>query len=102
MTFFLFVFQLRWISVEQKIFELDIAVRMALHYQEPDMSRCLSLLEELQSLAIEPLMLKKHPDIIATLRKMRKYVGPIGDESEVSSYYESTIETLLLFGLILG
>ena len=28
------------------------------------------------NLAIKPLMLKKQPDIVTTVRKMRKYIGP--------------------------
>ena len=37
--------------------------------------RCITLAGELQSLAIKPLMLKKQPDIVTTVRKMRKYIG---------------------------
>ena len=64
-------------KLEKKIVDLDIAIRSALHHEEPDMDRSISLISELQSLAIQPLMLKKLPNIVMTLRKVRKYVGPI-------------------------
>ena len=34
-------------------------------------------ISELQQLAIQPLMLKKIPNIVMTLRKVRKYIGPV-------------------------
>jgi len=69
--------KMRWMKLEKKIVDLDIAIRSALHHEEPDMARCISLISELQSLAIQPLMLKKLPNIVMTLRKVRKYIGPI-------------------------
>lgn len=64
------------------MYELDVAIKMALHYLEPDMERCLSLMDELNALAIQPLMLKKNPDIVTTLRKLRKYIGPKDQEED--------------------
>jgi len=68
--------KMRWMKMEKKIVDLDIAIRSALHHQEPDMARSLVLISELHSLAIQPLMLKKLPNIVMTLRKVRKYIGP--------------------------
>ena len=67
---------MRWMKVEKRLIDIDIAIRMALHHQEPDMERCLSLIEEFKKLAIQPLMLKKLPDVVSTVRKIRKYIGP--------------------------
>ena len=63
--------------MEKRIVDLDIAIRSALHHEEPDMTRSISLISELQQLAIQPLMLKKIPNIVMTLRKVRKYIGPV-------------------------
>ena len=63
-------------KMEKRIVDLDIAIRSALHHEEPDMARSLILISELHSLAIQPLMLKKLPNIVMTLRKVRKYIGP--------------------------
>jgi len=68
--------KVRFLMVEQKITDLDIALKMALHHEKPDLKRCITISEEVQKLAIVPLMLKKHPEIVATIRRMRKYVGP--------------------------
>jgi len=69
--------KMRWMKMEKRIVDLDIAIRSALHHEEPDMTRSLSLISELQQLAIQPLMLKKIPNIVMTLRKVRKYIGPV-------------------------
>ena len=73
---------MRWLKVEQSIVDLDIALKMALHHEKPDMQRCLTLGKELESLAIVPLMLKKQPEIVTTIRRMRKYVGPKNDQPD--------------------
>ena len=38
--------------------------------------RCIQALDELQELGIAPLMLKKQPDIVTTVKRISKYVGP--------------------------
>merc|ERR1712212_1342203 len=50
---------MRWMKMEKRIVDLDIAIRSALRREEPDMARSLALISELHSLAIQPLMLKK-------------------------------------------
>ena len=62
--------------------DLDIAIREALNYQEPYMAKSLTLIKELQTLAIQPLMLKILPEIVLTLSKVRKYIGPKIQESD--------------------
>merc|ERR1712020_710127 len=56
--------------------DLNVALKMSLHHLKPDLKRCLTICDEVKKLAIVPLMLKKHPEIVATIRRMRKYVGP--------------------------
>ena len=68
--------KVRFLMVEQKIMDLNVALRMSLHHLKPDLKRCLTICDEVKKLAIVPLMLKKHPEIVATIRRMRKYVGP--------------------------
>ena len=87
--------KLRWLKIEQKLVDIDIAVKTALHLERPapDRSftpisslhlvalqcivsldcivspdRCITALEELGELAVVPLMLKKQPDIVTTIR----------------------------------
>jgi len=74
--------EVRWMKMEKRIVDLDIAIRSALRRGEPDMARSLILISELHSLAIQPLMLKKLPNIVMTLRKVRKYIGPKIQQSD--------------------
>ena len=46
------------------------------------MPKCIEALEELNGLSLSPLMLKKQPDIVTTIRKLRKYVGPSSNDEE--------------------
>lgn len=73
----LYIFvQIRWLKEEQKLVDLDLAVKQCLHYENPDMKGCLDNLNDLHTIQVTPLMLKKQPKIVTTLRKLRKYVGP--------------------------
>jgi len=68
--------KVRFLRVEQRLTDLDIEIKTSVHYEHPDMPQCIELLRELYKMPITPLMLKKHPDIVTTLRKLRKYIGP--------------------------
>lgn len=68
--------KLRWLKIEQRLVELDIAVKSSLHLERPSPDRCISALEELNELKLAPFMLKKQPDIVTTVRRLRKYIGP--------------------------
>ena len=84
--------------MEKRIVDLDIAIRSALHHEEPDMTRSISLISELQQLAIQPLMLKKIPNIVMTLRKVRKYIGPVTPHPDPKVYTEiSTSSSFVYF-----
>ena len=71
-----------WMKIEKRMVDLGIAIQDALNYQKPDMAKSLILIKELQSLAIQPMKLKKTPDIVMTLRMVRKYIGPNTQESD--------------------
>lgn len=57
----------------------------SLTVKNPDMTRCLSALEELSGLSLSPLMFKKQPDIVQTIRKLRNYAGPRDDKDKGAS-----------------
>ena len=48
--------------------DLDIAVKTSLHLERPAPDECIKSLDELNELALTPLMLKKQPDIVTTIR----------------------------------
>jgi hypothetical protein len=60
----------RWLIVESRLVELDALIkgRLSLAKAEPD--KCLDYLNEMLSLTIYPLMLKKHPRIVETIKKV--------------------------------
>ena len=60
--------KLRWLKIEQKMVDLDIAVKTSLHLERPMPEDCISALDELNELALAPLMLKKQPDVVTTIR----------------------------------
>ena len=59
---------MRWLKIEQKLVDLDIAVKNALHLERPAPDFCITALDELSELEVVPLMLKKQPDIVTTIR----------------------------------
>jgi len=77
--------KLGFLQTESSIVDLDRSIKTALNSSNPQMSKCCELLTELMQLSIEPLMLLKQPDIILTIRKLRKYVGP----ADTSDYTEA-------------
>jgi hypothetical protein len=60
----------RWLKVESRLVELDTLIkgRLGLTKAEPD--NCLAHLDEMSSLTIYPLMLKKHPRIVETIKRV--------------------------------
>jgi len=78
--------KLRWLKVEQRLVDLDILVKTSLHLEKPVADQCITALDELNELALAPLMLKKQPDIVTTIRRLRKYIGP----QDYSSWQDKT------------
>lgn len=60
---------------ECRLLELDLGIRNALNIRDPDPDKCIELLNELHNLNLSALMLKKHPDPVSTIKKVRRYVG---------------------------
>ncbi|XP_069687792.1 PC4 and SFRS1-interacting protein-like [Periplaneta americana] len=71
--------KLRWLKLESRLVELDALVKSNLSLTKADPDRCLSHLDEISSLTIDPLMLKKHPQVVETIKKLRRYIGNIAE-----------------------
>jgi len=67
--------------------ELDYRIKESLSVHKPDCDAAIAALEELLSLQIAPLMLKKHPFVVQTILKLKRYIGP-----KESAGYEHTEE----------
>ena len=92
-----------FLKTEASMVELDRNIKTSLNNSNPQINKCCELLTELLQLSLEPLHLIKQPDILLTIRKLRKYVGPADKagrpvdfkpNSQVSSNYK------LIFKLI--
>ncbi|XP_068942889.1 hepatoma-derived growth factor-related protein 2 isoform X1 [Petaurus breviceps papuanus] len=60
-------------SVEERLQKLHSEIKFALKVDNPDVKRCLSALEELGSLQVTSQILQKNTDVVATLKKIRRY-----------------------------
>ncbi|XP_066492480.1 hepatoma-derived growth factor-related protein 2 isoform X2 [Tiliqua scincoides] len=60
-------------TIEEKLQKLHSEIKFALKVDNPDIKRCLSALEELGSLQVTSHILQKHTDVVATLKKIRRY-----------------------------
>ena len=77
--------KITWLKTEAEILELDRNIKTTLNNSNPQINRCCELLTELLQMSLEPLHLIKQPDILLTIRKLRKYVGP----ADKSNYTEA-------------
>jgi len=68
--------KIAWLKVEFSLVDLDRGIKSALNNSNPQISKCCQLINDVIALKVEPLMLKKQPDIVLTMRKLRKYLGP--------------------------
>ena len=84
--------KLAWLQTEVTILDLDRNIKLSLNNSNPQMIKCSGLLLELLQMEMKPLMLIKHPDILMTIRKLRKYVGPADmreeDREEIQAWVE--------------
>uniref|UniRef100_A0A8C9A5M8 Hepatoma-derived growth factor-related protein 2 n=1 Tax=Prolemur simus TaxID=1328070 RepID=A0A8C9A5M8_PROSS len=60
-------------SVEEKLQKLHSEIKFALKVDNPDIKRCLNALEELGTLQVTSQILQKNTDVVATLKKIRRY-----------------------------
>uniref|UniRef100_A0A8C8UDK6 Hepatoma-derived growth factor-related protein 2 n=1 Tax=Peromyscus maniculatus bairdii TaxID=230844 RepID=A0A8C8UDK6_PERMB len=60
-------------SVEERLQKLHSEIKFALKVDNPDVRRCLNALEELGTLQVTSQILQKNTDVVATLKKIRRY-----------------------------
>lgn len=69
--------KLRWLKQEAHLLELDAQIRSSLSLIKADTRRCLQLMDDMLAVNIDPLMLKKHPNIVETVKKLQRYIGNV-------------------------
>ncbi|KAL0266387.1 UNVERIFIED_CONTAM: hypothetical protein PYX00_008939 [Menopon gallinae] len=67
--------KLRWLKLETRLVDIDVLIKSCLQKTKVDVDKALSLMDELINMPLDPLMLKKHPQIVDTTKKLRQYVG---------------------------
>ncbi|XP_043288592.1 PC4 and SFRS1-interacting protein [Venturia canescens] len=83
-------YKLRWLRVEAQLLELDAQIKSNLGLDRADADKCLQAMDDMLALSIDPLMLKKHPQIVETVKRLRRYIGNLADwklsEEEVTTF----------------
>merc|ERR1711936_943955 len=68
--------KMAWLRTEMKIAEIESQLRKILHPGKPDLESIIEHLQELNSLLVSKLMLKKQPQVFETIDRLCHYVGP--------------------------
>lgn len=63
------------LQIESHLIELDHLIKASVGLKNANADKCLEHLKEYQTLKITPLMLKKRPGVVQTMKRLRKYVG---------------------------
>ncbi|XP_033822662.1 PC4 and SFRS1 interacting protein 1a isoform X2 [Periophthalmus magnuspinnatus] len=61
------------LSTDAKLHKLHSEIRISLKIDNPDMKKCLDALDELSALQVTTQHLQKHSELIATLKKIRRF-----------------------------
>lgn len=69
--------KLEYLKIEAQLLDVDVKIKNSVNLKQADPEACLKHLDELLAIKISPLMLKKHPEVVDTVKKLRKYVGNI-------------------------
>lgn len=63
----------RWLRIEAQLLQLDAQIKSNLGLDRAYPDKCLQAMDEMLSLPIDPLMLKKHPHIVGTVKRVNEY-----------------------------
>lgn len=65
------------LKAEKSLICYDLEIKTSLQLSNADPDKCISVLEKYKSLSITPLMLKKNPSVVLTMKRLRRYVGNV-------------------------
>ncbi|XP_024893079.1 PC4 and SFRS1-interacting protein isoform X1 [Temnothorax curvispinosus] len=72
-------YKLRWLRIEAQLLQLDAQIKSNLGLDRANTDKCLQAMDDILALPIDPLMLKKHPHIVETVKRLRRYIGNLGE-----------------------
>ncbi|XP_071449610.1 PC4 and SFRS1-interacting protein-like isoform X2 [Hetaerina americana] len=64
-----------WLQIECRMVELDAYIRVNMSLNNADCDKAIYYMDEMDKLTISPLMLKKNPMVVQTVRMLRFYTG---------------------------
>lgn len=71
----------RLMLLESNVLEYDIDIKSCLQLSAADAGKCINVLEDYKLLNVTPLILKKNPIVVETIKRLRRYVGNMKDWS---------------------
>lgn len=66
-----------FLKVESTLVELDHLIKASVGLSGAQPEKCLKHLYDMRKLDVTPLMLKKHPNCVETIKRLRRYVGNV-------------------------
>ncbi|XP_044162387.1 hepatoma-derived growth factor-related protein 2 isoform X3 [Bufo gargarizans] len=82
-------------NVEEELQKLHSEIKFALKVDSPDVQKCLDSLEKLGSLQVTSCILQKNTDLVATLKKIRRYKANRAVMDKASEVYSRIKASIL-------
>ncbi|XP_055638325.1 hepatoma-derived growth factor-related protein 2-like [Toxorhynchites rutilus septentrionalis] len=64
-----------FLRLERELVELNLDIKSCVGLAKADPEKCVELMDRYQKLKVTPTMLKKNPNCVETMKRLRKYVG---------------------------
>ncbi|KAK2722534.1 hepatoma-derived growth factor-like [Artemia franciscana] len=74
--------KLMWLKREVELLDYHVKIKEHLSVKDPNCQLAMDCLDKLLELDVAPLMLKKHPYVLDTINKLKRYVGPKSAEDK--------------------
>jgi hypothetical protein len=65
------------LKTEVQLLDADCRIKASLNLTGANCDDCLRAMDEILSLKLNAVMLKKHPEVVDTVKKLKKYVGNV-------------------------
>lgn len=88
-----------FLKLERELCELNWEIKACVGLAQANPEKCVELMEQYQKLKVTPTMLKKNPNCVETMKRLRKYVGntkawDMTDEERIKfDFYAQQIRT---------
>uniref|UniRef100_A0A182TCF6 Lens epithelium-derived growth factor integrase-binding domain-containing protein n=1 Tax=Anopheles maculatus TaxID=74869 RepID=A0A182TCF6_9DIPT len=63
------------LKLERQLVELNLEIKSSVKLNGADPERCVKLMEQYENLSVTSTILKKNPNCVETMKRLRKYVG---------------------------